>query len=147
MRIGEIVHQVARHGNLVFRCLAQAHADGIADAIRQEGTYTHRRLNTSVLAFAGFGDSQVERIVHPFACHPLDKQADGIDHDACVGRLDRDDDIHKLLRPSNPQKLHDRLHHSLRCVTVTIHHPFAERTVVDTDADGSAILAAYIKEP
>ena len=73
--LGDELHQSAGHGNLTFRFLRERHADGVADALSEQGTDAHGRLDASVLALAGFGHAEVERVVHVLLVHCLNEQA------------------------------------------------------------------------
>ena len=82
--LGNQVHQFAGHGNLALWLLGERDADGIANALRQQCTDTHSRLDAAVFAFTSLSDAQMQRIVHVFQVHRLHQQAHGSHHDHSI---------------------------------------------------------------
>ena len=83
--LADIIYQMTCHWNLCSRFLAQTHANRIADAISQEGTDAYGTLDSAILAFAGFGYTEVERIIHTFLLHFFNQEAHRADHDNGIG--------------------------------------------------------------
>ena len=123
---GDIVHQMARHGNLGFGLLAQRHTDGVSYAIGKQGTNAHSTLDAPVFTLASFGNAQMQRIVHPLLVHGGHQQAHRLHHHHRVACLDRDDHIAELLFSANAQKLHTALHDTLGCVAIARHDAVRE---------------------
>ena len=146
LALQDIVPQFAGHGNLRLRRFAQRDADGVTQSVCQQRTDTQGALDASILTIASFGHAQVEREVHPLALHHVGQQAHRADHDHCVGGLDGDDHVHKLLLYADAQELHARLHHALGRITVARHDAVAQRAVVHADADGGVVFLAYLQE-
>src|SRR2546426_12155294 len=74
--------------NAVF---GQRNADGVPDSIGQERADANRALDPRVLAFTGFGDTEMNRIIPILALltQPRDEQPIGVDHYFGVARFHR----------------------------------------------------------
>ena len=55
--LGDEVYQLAGNRNLAFGLFAERHADGVADALGQQGTNAHGRLDAAVFSLAGLCDA------------------------------------------------------------------------------------------
>ena len=84
-------------GDLVDAVLGKGDADGVAKAVHEERADADGGLDAAVLAIAGLGDAEVERVVHAFLVHAGDEQAVGLDHHLGVGGLHREDDVVKAV--------------------------------------------------
>ena len=133
-------------GYLSLWFLGERHADGIANAVGEQRPYAHGTLDTSVLAFARLGHSEMEWIVHILLVHLTDQQAHGAHHYHRVACLDGDDNICEILLLANTQKLHTALHDTLGSIAVARHDTVRERTVVDAYAHSCVMLLADIEE-
>ena len=144
--LADIFHQMSGHGDFGFRFLAQRHTDGVADAIGQQCADAHGTLYPAVLALAGLGHAQVQRIVHALALHRGHQQAHRLHHHHRVAGLDGDDHVVEVFSSADAQKLHAALHDSLRRVAIAAHDAVGERPVVHADAYGGAMLAADVEK-
>ncbi len=133
-------------GYLFLRFLAEADADGVADAVDEQRTDAHCALQPAVLALASFRHAQVQRIVHAFLLHLLAEQADALHHDHRVRGLNADHDVAEPFPLADAQEFHTRLHDALGRIAVARHDAVGEASVIHADADGRAVLATYIKE-
>ena len=89
------------HRNLAFRLLAEANANGVANAVYEQSADADGTLQAAVLAFASFCHAQVQRIVHAFFLHLLTEQTDALHHDDRVRSLDTDHNIAELFALGN----------------------------------------------
>ena len=144
--LGDVVDKVACHRYLSLRLLAQTHADGVADAVGKQSSDAYGTLDASVLALASLSHAEVERIVHIVAVHLVDEQTNCAHHDDCVGSLDGNHHVVKLLLLADAQKLHAALYDSLGSVAIARHDAVGQRSVVDTDAHGCVMFLADIEE-
>ncbi len=55
--------QRLRHRDLVDAVFGERNADGVADAVAQERADADRALDAAVLAFAGLGDAEMDRVI------------------------------------------------------------------------------------
>ena len=134
------------HRNLAFGLLAEADTNGVANAVDEQCANANSTFQSAVLAFARFCHAEVQRIVHAFLLHLPTEQADALDHDDGVRSLNADHHITELLAFGNAQELHARLHNAFGRIAIARHDAVGERTMVHTDADGSAVFATDIKE-
>ena len=140
------LQQGVGHRNLVLGRFAEADADGVADAVDEQGTDAHGTLQAAVLALAGFRDAEVEGEGHAFGLHGAAQQAHALHHHHGVGGFDADDDIQELLLHAHAQELHARLHDAGGRVAIARHDAVGERAVVHADAHGGAMLTADVEE-
>ena len=119
--LGDVVDKVACHRYLSLWLLAQTHTYGVADAVGEQSSDAYGALYTSVFALASLSHAEVERIVHVVAVHLVDKQTHCAHHDDCVGSLDGNHHIVKLLLLADAQKLHAALDDSLGSVAIARH--------------------------
>ncbi len=140
------VNQLAGNGNFGLGLFRQRHADGIADALGEQGSDAHGALDAPVFALAGLGNAQMERIVHVFAVHGFHQKAHRLHHHHRVGCLDADHHIVELLAAADAQKLHATLHYALGGVAVAAHDAVGEAAVVHTDAHGCMVSLADVEE-
>ena len=144
--LGDVVDKVACHRYLSLWLLAQTHTYGVADAVGEQCSDTYGALYASVLALSSFSHAEVERIVHVVAVHLVDEQTHCAHHNDCVGSLDGNHHVVKLLLLADAQKLHAALDDSLGSVAIARHDAVGQRSVVDTDAHGCVMLLADIEE-
>ena len=144
--LGDVVDKVACHRYLSLWLLAQTHTYGVADAVGEQSSDTYGALYASVLALSSLSHAEVERIVHVVAVHLVDEQTHCAHHDDCVGSLDGNHHVVKLLLLADAQKLHAALDDSLGSVAIARHDAVGQRSVVDTDAHGCVMLLADIEE-
>ena len=52
-----------RHGNFVHAVFRERNADGVADAVGQQRADADGALDAAILAVAGFGDAEVNRVI------------------------------------------------------------------------------------
>ena len=115
------INELTGHGNLALRFLGERHADGVADALGEQGANADGTLDAAVLALACLCDTEVKRIVHILLIHRLDKQTYGGNHHHSIRSLDGDDHIVELLTLKNTQELHAAFDDTLGGVTITRH--------------------------
>src|SRR5690606_1178008 len=72
-------------GDFVNAVFGEGDADGVAEAVGEEGADADGGFDAAVFAGAGLGDAEVEGVVHGFALHAFDEEAVGLDHDLGVG--------------------------------------------------------------
>ncbi len=121
-----IVGEVSCHGDFSLRLLAERHADGVADAVGEQCSDAHRTLNPSVLAVSGFGNAEVQRIVHAFLRHGVHEKSHRPHHHHGVACLDGDYHVVEFLSLADAQKFHAALHDALRRVSVARHDAVGE---------------------
>ena len=143
----EVVREQLRHRNLVLRGLCQRHADRIADAVGQQGTYADSALDPPLQPVAGLGHPEVDRKGHPLALHRFDQQPVGGHHHARIARLHGDDRLIELPRLADAQELHRGGHHPLGGVAPLVEDPPGQRPVVHPDPERHAPLAALLDQP
>lgn len=68
-------------GDFVDWVFGEADADGVADSFSEEGCDASGGFDAGVLTIAGFGDSEVEGVVHAFFIEAHRHHAVGGDHD------------------------------------------------------------------
>ena len=144
MALGNEFHQFFRNWDFALGLLGEGDADGVANALGEQGTNADGGLDATVLALTCLGDTEVQGIVHVFTVHGLDKQAHGGDHDHGVGGLDGDDDIVEMLATEDAQELHAALDNALGGVAVAAHDAVGEGAVVHADAHGGVVLLTDI---
>ena len=142
----DALHQFSGYRYLTLRLLAEAYADGVADALGQQCANAYSTLDAAVLTFAGLGDTQVQRIVHILAVHLLDQQPYRLHHHDGVAGFDGDDHVVEPLALADTQELQTALHDAGRCVAVARHDTIRQRAVVHTDADGGVVLLTDVEK-
>ena len=142
----KVVGQYPCRCNFVFGRFSQRDPYRVANPVSQQGSDTHGRTDTPVLPLTRFGHPQVQRVVHPLGIHRHDQFSVGLDHHPRVARLHRDNHAVVALGPTHPQKLHGRLHHPVRRISVARHDTVRQRTVVHTDAYHGIVILAHLNQ-
>ena len=135
-------HQCLRHGDLRLGLLGERHADGVAQAVLQQGTDAGGALDASVLAVAGLGDAEVQRVIPAQLHHAVYQQAVGLHHHPGVAGLHAEHDVVEVFIAADAQKLECALHHAQRGVAVAVEDAVAEAAVVGAYAHGRAMVLA-----
>ena len=135
------------HRDLALGLFTERYAQGVADTVGQESTDAGSALYASIFALTGFGDAEVQGIVHPLGLHGVAKQAHRTDHDGGIAGLDGDDHIGEVLALTDAQKLHAAFDDALGGVAITAHDAVGKRTVVHTDAQRRVVRTADGKQP
>ena len=138
--------QLIGHGNLALGLFTEADAQGIANAVAQEGTDAHRTLDAAVLALARFGHTEMEGIVHALGLHHVAEEAHTLHHHHGIAGLDADHDILEVFAFANAQKLHTALHDARGRIAIARHDTVGKAAVVHADTDGRSVLAADVKK-
>ena len=141
---GNELYQFTGNGNFAFRLLAERYADGIANALSEQSANTHSTLDAAVLAFTGFGNAEMQGVVHVLSIHRLHQQTHGGDHHDSVRGLDGNHDVVEVLSAEDAQELHTTLDDTLGCIAVARHDAVGERTVIHTDTHGGVMLLTDI---
>ena len=145
------VHQSAGDWNFVFGVFGERDADRVADAIGKEAADADGAFDPAVLAVAGFGDAEMNRVV-PATLGAIqfvearDEQAVGLDHHLRVRRLHRENDVVVVEFAGNAGKFQRALDHAERRVAEAVHDAVAQAAVVRADAHRDAALFAKIHE-
>ena len=128
--------------------LGEGNPDGVADAVGEQGADADGALDAAVLAVAGLGDAEVDRVVpvRTLGGEAGDEQAVSLDHDLGIGRLHRKHQLVVALLAGDAGELERALDHAERGVAVAVHDPVRERTVVGADAHGAAAVLAEADE-
>ena len=108
--------------NFIFRRFCQRDPYRIANTFIQQATDTCCRANTTVLSFACFRNSQVQRIFHSFLLHRFDQQTNSPDHHPAITRFQRNHNIPEIHLPAHSQIFHRCLYHPGRRITITAHN-------------------------
>ena len=140
--------QRAGDGDLVDAVLGERDADGVADAVVQQRADADGALDAAVLAVAGLGDAEVDRVIPVRAelVEPRDEQPVGVDHHLGVARLHREDELVVIHLAGDAGELERALDHAERRVAVAVHDAVGERAVVGADAHGDAALLAELDQ-
>ena len=88
----------------------------------------------------------MQRIAHPFGLHLLYQEAYRLHHHHRVRGFNGDNDVLEGLAPTDAKELHATLDDSFGRVAVTTHDAVGKRTVVHSDANSRALLAADTQE-
>jgi hypothetical protein len=113
-------------GNFVYGVFGQRNANGVAQTIHQQAADADGALDAPVFAVAGFGDSEVEGIVHRLLGHALHEQAVGLDHDLWIRRLHGKNDGPVIVAFGDPEEFQRTLDHAEGRVAVAVHDPIGE---------------------
>ena len=128
--------------------LGERDADGVADAVGQERADADGALDAAVLAVAGLGDAEVERVVPVGA--ELEQaggeHAVGVDHDLGVARFHREDEVVVAVLAGDAGELDGAFDHAGGRVAEAVHDAVGERAVVGADAHGDAARLAEVDE-
>ena len=136
-------HDLLAGRDLMHGILRQGDADGVADALGQQRADADGRLDAAFVTAARFGHAQVQRkTAAQLFAHRTVEQAVGFHHDERIAGLERDHDLPEIFFEAHPEPFHHGFLHRQRGVAVAPGDPFAERTVVQADADGRAVLFA-----
>ena len=127
------------------RIFCQGDADGVADSIREEGADADGAFDPTVLAVAGFGDTEVDGVVpvRAFLIEPRDEQAVGLDHHFRIRCLHREHEIVIAVVTGDAGEFQRAFHHAERSVPVAVHDPIRERAMVRADPHGAAQVPAH----
>ncbi len=98
--------------HLGFRLLGERDAHGVAQAVVEQGADADGRLDAPILAQAGLGHAQVERVVEAFLVHARHQQPVGLDHDLRIRGLHRQHDVVVVVARGDAQELQRRLDHA-----------------------------------
>ena len=140
---GDIVNQLACHRNLELRFLTERDTYRVAKTLGHQRTYTHRTLDTAILAKSRLGHAQVQREMHILAVHGIDQTAHRLDHDHDIRRLHRNHHVHEFFLDKHPQEFHHALDHACRSVAIAAHDAVAQRAVVYAQAQCGVVLTAH----
>jgi hypothetical protein len=101
-------------------------------------------FDAAVLAIAGFGDAEVDRVVpiRAFGVEAGDEQAVGGDHDLGVAGLHGEDELVVVVIAGDAGEFEGAFDHAERGVAVAVHDAVAEGSVVGADAHGHAAVLA-----
>lgn len=143
---GDVITEHGGDGYLALRGLAERDADGVAQALGQEGADAYGALDAPVLAGAGFGDAEVQGVVHALGLHADGEHAHGIGHDHGVAGLDGDDDVVEVVAAGYVEVFHDGFGHAQGCVAVAHHDAVAEGAVVNAQTQCRAVLPAEVEQ-
>ena len=140
--------QRARDGDFVDAVLGERDADGVADAVGQQRADADGALDAAVLAVAGLGDAEVERVipVGPELEQARGEHAVGVDHHLGVARLHGEDEVVVAVLARDAGELDGALDHAGGRVAEAVHDAVGERAVVGADAHGDAARLAEIDE-
>ena len=126
--------------------LGEGYADGVAEAIGEEGADADGRLHPSVLTLSGLGHAQVEGVVPVHPVHLGGQEAVGLDHDEGVGRLHGEDEVVVVLGAADVGELDGRLDHAAGGVSVEGQDAARQRSVVGADPHAPVELLALLDE-
>lgn len=142
-RAGEI-NECLGDWNFVDGVFGEGDADGIADAVGEEGADADDGFDAAVFAIASFGDAEVDGVVPigAFGIEASDEEAVGLDHDLWVRGLHGEDEVVVVVIASDAGKLEGAFAHAEGGVAIAVHDAIRERAVVRTDAHGAAEILA-----
>ena len=115
------LHKHPSHGHFSFGFFCQAHPDGVAEAVLQEGADAQGGFDPAVLAVARFRHAQMQREGHVFLGHAGDEQPVRLHHHLRVGGLHRHHDVVVTFVHTNPQEFQRAFHHPQGRVPVPTH--------------------------
>jgi hypothetical protein len=131
------LEQLASGPGLFDRVRRQREADGVTDALGQEGTDAGRALDQAGGRWARLGHAEVQRVVEGLRGEPV-----GGDHQRHRGRLHGDLHVGEVDLFEEPQLVAGRLHQCLGGgAAVLLVQIGVQRPGVDADADGHAAVA------
>ena len=143
--LGEF-HQQAGDRNLGLRRFGEGDADGVTQALGQQCPNADGTLDAPVLAFAGLGHTEVERVGHSLPAHPVGEHPVGLHHHLRVAGLHGQHDVVVVLIPADVQEFHGALDHAERGVAVVAEDAVGEGSVVGADAHGPFEFLALADE-
>ena len=84
---GNLREEVGADGDFAGAVFGEGDADGVAEAVAEEGADADGGFDAAVFAFASFGDAEVDGIipVGAFLLEARDKEAVALDHHLGVG--------------------------------------------------------------
>ena len=128
--------QLAADGDLVRRIFGERNANRVAEAVAEERADADRALNAAIFAFAGFGDTEMDRIIPVRAelVQAGDEQSIAFNGDLWVAGLHRKNETVVVVFARDAGELERALDHAERRITVTVHDPIAQRTMIGADA-------------
>ena len=133
----ERLEQLAAGPGLLDRVGGQREADGVADALGQQGADAGGALDQPGRRRAGLGHAEVQRVVEGLRGQPV-----GRDHQRHRGGLDGDLHVGEVDLLEEGQLVAGRLHQRLgRGAAVLLVEVGVQRPGVDPDADGHAAVA------
>ena len=140
----ERIGQAVGHRHFPHGVLRQGNAQGIPNAVRQQGPDAHRALDAAVLSAPGFRHPQMNGIipVRPQGIHAFHQQAVGGHHHLHVGSLHGKHQGMVIQVPGNLSKLNRALHHPLRRIAKAVQNAVGQGAVVGPDAHRAAMLPA-----
>ena len=116
--------------------------DSIPDPFLEQRSDPHAGLDAPGLAAAGLGHAEMQREHDAPLLHPPHQFAVSLRHHDGIAGFQRDDDVQEIRFDAHLQPLHGRHGHGVRGVAVALGDIAAERTVVESHADGGAVLLA-----
>ncbi len=132
----EGLEQLATGPRLFHRVGGEAVADGVTDALHQQGGDAGGGLDQPARRWPGLGDAQVQRVVDGVGQHAV-----GLDHKTHVGRLHRDLHVVEPHLGEVGQLPLGRGHQRLGGHTQTGLDVGVEGAGVDPDADGNTAIS------
>src|SRR6202012_665514 len=134
-------YKILTNGDLEFGVFRQGDADGVTDAIFQEGADADGRFDPPVFAISGFGDAEVQGVTGAeFFRHIADQQAVGLDHDQRVAGFHAEDNIVITLTAGHAQEFHGAFHHAHRRISIAAHDTVTEGTVIRSYPHGRPVF-------
>ena len=128
--------------------LGEGDADGVAQAVGEERADADGALDAAVLAVAGLGDAEVERVIPVGA--ELEQaggeQPVGIDHDLGVAGLHGEDEVVVGVLAGDAGELDGAFDHAGGGVAEAVHDAVGEGAVVGADAHGDLASLADFDE-
>ena len=147
--LGGFVADVPEAGarlHLEVRSLGEGDADGVAEAVEEQGADADGGLHASVLALASLGHAQVKRVVPAELVHLVREESVRLHHHQRVGRLHGEDKVVVVVLAADAGKLERGLDHARGGIAVAGEGPGGEGPVVGADAHGDAALLALEHE-
>ena len=140
------IHDTSCHRDFSCRVLAQGYPYRVSDAVRQQSSDAHRRLYTSVFPLPGLGNSEMQRIIHPFLVHTAAQHTHGLHHHPHIRGFHRQHDIVEIVRFAQTQILQTGFGHSLGRIAVFFNHTLIERTMIDTYPQSCTVFLAQLQQ-
>mmetsp|Transcript_19034 Transcript_19034/g.38600 ORF Transcript_19034/g.38600 Transcript_19034/m.38600 type:complete len:532 (-) Transcript_19034:99-1694(-) len=131
---------------LELRVLGEGDADGVAEAVGEEGADSHGGLHATVLALSGLCDAEVEGVIPPEAVLLGGEEAVGLNHDEGVGRLHGEHEVVVVLGAADVRELDGGFDHAAGGVAVEGQDATGKGAVIGPDAHGAVEGFALLHE-
>ena len=140
------LEDVVSHGDLFDGVFGEGDTHGVAYAVDEQGADACGTLVACLHGVAGFGDTQVDGVIHAEGLHFLDKEAGALHHDFDVAGLHGEHQLVVVLFAAHLGELYGALCHAFGGVAVARHDALAEGAMVGADTHGGVVLLAYLDE-